>query len=131
MENIQYANIEVLTRLDKLWANKSPGPDGFLPKPLEEVSDQVVPHLLEIFNESLRTGEVPRKLTGDFFYAMLQDYNRNRAIGILYLDFKRVSDKVLHKKLMLKVRTTGIRGAVLNWIEAWLKDRRQRVVNMT
>ena len=63
----------------------------------------------------------------EFFHGMLQDFDRNRAIDILYLDFQKAFDKVPHKRLMSKVRALGITGAVSNWIEAWLKDRRQRV----
>jgi hypothetical protein len=47
---------------------------------------------------------------------------------VIYLDFQKAFDKVLHKRLMLKVKALGITGLVFNWIQDWLQDREQRVV---
>jgi ribonucleases P/MRP protein subunit RPP40 len=47
---------------------------------------------------------------------------------VIYLDFQRAFDKVPHKKLMLKLRALGIVDEIYNWIEDWLKDRKQRVI---
>ena len=46
---------------------------------------------------------------------------------IIYLDFKK-SDKVPHQRLLLKLKVHGIGNCIINWIEIWLIDRRQRVV---
>ena len=47
---------------------------------------------------------------------------------ILYLDFAKAFDKVQHQRLLLKMEAMGIKGLALNWIKAWLSDRKQRVV---
>ena len=49
-------------------------------------------------------------------------------IDVIYLDFQKAFDKVPHKRLMMKINALGITGEVFQWIEAWLKDREQRVV---
>ncbi len=59
LENVQCTEAEVLDRLVHLNASKSPGPDEFLPRVMQEVSAQVAPHLTAIFNNSLAIGEVP------------------------------------------------------------------------
>ena len=64
----------------------------------------------------------------DFFHDMFSIYDRSRAVGILYLDFRKAFDKVPHKRLMAKVRSLGIIDEVGDWIEDWLSDRKQRVV---
>jgi len=195
LDHVECSNEEVLNRLKKLCPNKSPGPDGFLPKLLKESGEVVAPHLGEIFRSSMRTGEVPKgwreanvtpifkkgdhgnpgnyrliSLTSvvvkllegiiadkivdfleennlllgsqhgfrrhrscltnliEFFHGVMQDFDRERAVDIIYLDFAKAFDKVPHLRLMAKVRDLGIQGALANWIEAWLKDRRQRVV---
>ena len=186
---------EVELKLKNLDKYKSPGPDGFLPRILREVSSEVSTHLTSIFNRSLETGEVPldwrmanvtpifkkgdherpenfrpvsltsvvgkilesiikdkiveyldsNQLIADtqhgfrsrrstltnlleFFHKMFVEYDKNRAIDILYLDFQKAFDKVPHKRLMIKVRSLGIDGEVARWVENWLYDRRQRVV---
>ena len=53
-----------------------------------------------------------------------QGYN----VDMVYLDFARAFDKVPHARLMIKIRALGITGNIANWIEAWLRDRKQRVV---
>lgn len=60
LDNITCTQEMVLERIKKLCTSKSPGPDGFLPKLLKEVAEQVAPHLVAIFNQSLRSGSVPR-----------------------------------------------------------------------
>jgi len=42
-------------------------------------------------------------------------------------DFAKAFDKVPHQRLLRKLRAHGICGKILNWISAWLTNRRQRV----
>ena len=48
--------------------------------------------------------------------------------GSIYLDFQRAFDKVPHQRLLLKLKAHGIGDGIIEWIEQWLADRRQRVV---
>ena len=50
------------------------------------------------------------------------------AVDILYLDFSKAFDKVQHQRLIGKMRHLGIGGRILEWVEAWLSNRMQRVV---
>ena len=59
MENITITTDEILTKIDKMKVNKSPGPDLFYPKVLKNVKHEVVSHLVTIFNKSLEQGLVP------------------------------------------------------------------------
>jgi hypothetical protein len=43
------------------------------------------------------------------------------------LDFSKAYDKVLHKRLLAKLRAKGISEEILKWIEHWLEQRTQRV----
>ena len=53
---------------------------------------------------------------------------RGFAINSIYLDFQKASDKVPHQRLLLKLKANGIGDGIIDWIEQWLTDRRQRVV---
>jgi len=44
------------------------------------------------------------------------------------LDFQKDFDREPLRRLMIKVRASGIIGRIYDWIEDWLKDREQRVV---
>ena len=37
-------------------------------------------------------------------------------------------DKVPHQRIILKLKSHGMGNSIINWIEQWLTDRRQRVV---
>ena len=47
---------------------------------------------------------------------------------LVLLDFSKAFDKVSHQKLLLKLHRYGIRGPTLRWIQAFLSDRTQTVV---
>ena len=64
----------------------------------------------------------------DFLYDILNQYDESKAVDIIYLDFQKAFDKVPHKRLLIKLKSHGIQGNVLKWVENWLSDRKQRVV---
>ena len=41
-------------------------------------------------------------------------------LGIEYFDFKKAFNKVLHEKLIIKMRTVGV---ISEWVWNWLRDR--------
>jgi len=49
-------------------------------------------------------------------------------VDVIYLDFQKAFDKVPHTRLIMKLAAHGIDGQVLQWIQNWLSDRKQRVV---
>ena len=49
-------------------------------------------------------------------------------VDIIYLDFLKAFDKVPHQRLLYKLKAHGIGNGMINWIEKWLIDRRQRIV---
>ena len=50
---------EIVAKIGALHPNKAAGPDGFLPAVVKSVAESIAPHLCDIFNMSLSTGEVP------------------------------------------------------------------------
>ena len=54
--------------------------------------------------------------------------DEGHSIDVVYLDFAKAFDKVPHQRLLAKLKAAGIDGCIVNWIEAWLKDRQQRVI---
>ena len=49
-------------------------------------------------------------------------------VDVIYLDCQKAFDKVPHQRLILKLKSHGMGNSIINWIEQWLTDRRQRVV---
>lgn len=47
---------------------------------------------------------------------------------IVFLDFSKAFDSVSHVLLLHKLKMYGFNGALLNWLRAYLSDRRQRVL---
>ena len=50
------------------------------------------------------------------------------GIDVAYLDFRKAFDLVSHKHLLYKMAKYGITGKVLDWVKAFLNDRKQRVI---
>ena len=48
-------------------------------------------------------------------------------VDIVYLDFEKAFDKVLHERLFRQLHRYGIRGTILAWIKDYLHSRTQKV----
>ena len=97
------------------------------------VKDRIVSHLdrnelLLGSQHGFRLGSSCLTNLLEFYHNIIGAYDRSRSADVVFLDFQKAFDKVPHKRLMLKVRALGIGGALAEWLQAWLSDRRQRVV---
>ena len=63
-----------------------------------------------------------------FFKEITKWVDEGSPVDIIYLDFQKAFDKVPHQRLMLKLKSHGMGNSIINWIEQWITDRRQRVV---
>ena len=63
-----------------------------------------------------------------FFEEITKLVDEGSPVDVIYLDFQKAFDKVPHQRLILKLKSHGMGNSIINWIEQWLKDRRQRVV---
>ena len=57
-----------------------------------------------------------------------ESLDSNKSVDVAYFDYSKAFDKVSHRLLLIKLKAYGINGRLLAWIEAYLKDRKQRVV---
>ena len=48
-------------------------------------------------------------------------------VYVIYWHFQKAFDKVPHQRLILKLKSHGMRNSIINWIEQWLTDRKQSV----
>ena len=61
-----------------------------------------------------------------FFEEITKWVDDGSPVYVIYFDFQKAFDKVPHQRLKLK--SHGMGNSIINWIEQWLTDRRQRVV---
>ena len=67
-------------------------------------------------------------LTNTFFEEITNWPDEGSPVDSINLDFQKAFDKVPHERLVLKLEAHGIGDGIIDWIEQWLTDRRQRVV---
>ena len=65
----------------------------------------------------------------EFLERVTDDTDRGNNNDVAYLDFAKAFDKVPHARLLIKLKALGVNNQVSSWIEAWLRDRRQRVIS--
>ena len=63
-----------------------------------------------------------------FFEEITKWIDEGSPVDIIYLDFQKAFDRVPHQRLLLKLKAHGIGDGLIDWIEQWLTDRRQRVI---
>ena len=54
--------------------------------------------------------------------------DNGNSVDVAYFDYAKAFDKVSHRLLLIKLKSYGINGKLLTWLESYLKDRKQRVV---
>ena len=64
----------------------------------------------------------------EFLERVTDDTDRGNNTDVAYLDFAKAFDKVPHAILLVKLKALGVNNQVSSLIDAWLRDRRQRVV---
>ena len=63
-----------------------------------------------------------------FFEEITKWADEGSPVDRSYTDFQKAFDKVPHQRLIIKLKSHGMGNSIINWIEQWLTDRRQRVV---
>ena len=61
-----------------------------------------------------------------FFEEITKWVDEGSPVDVIYLDFQKAFDKVPHQVLILKLKSHGMGNSIINWIEQWLTDRRQK-----
>ena len=77
-------------------------------------------------------GFLTRKSTGTNLLSCLHDWQfslKNKSsIDIIYIDFKKAFDSLVHSKIIAKLSAYGIGYELLSWIQAFLTGRTQPVI---
>src|SRR3981081_1675878 len=61
-------------------------------------------------------------------WSILEYVDKGEFLDVIFLYLHTAFDKVLHVRLLEKVKAIGIDGKILRWIGEWLNRRKQRVV---
>ena len=77
-------------------------------------------------------GFVPQRNCMTNLLTSIEDWStmidEGRVFDIIYTDFSKAFDSVPHARLITKLKALGIRGDILGWIEAFLTNRKQKVI---
>jgi Reverse transcriptase (RNA-dependent DNA polymerase)/Endonuclease-reverse transcriptase len=76
-------------------------------------------------------GFLSRRSTGTQLIDCFNDWTLNienkQSLDVIYIDFAKAFDSVVHRKLLCKLVSYGIHGNLLSWIENFLSDRYQYI----
>ena len=59
----------------------------------------------------------------DFFDFITSSVDKGLSIIVVYLDMNKAFDRVPHHRLLLKLRSLGVGGSLLNWFSSFLSER--------
>lgn len=97
------------------------------------IRDQMMEHLnsSQLLHDAQHGFRSKRSCTTQLLTTM-EDWSKmiegGKPVDAVYLDFSKAFDSVPHKRLLNKLKSYGVEGQLLRWIEAFLTDRQQRVV---
>ncbi|KAK4813923.1 hypothetical protein QYF61_002993 [Mycteria americana] len=63
-----------------------------------------------------------------FYDKVTCSVDEGKAVDVVYLDFSKAFDTVLHSILLEKLAAHGLDGHMLRWVKNWLDGQAQRVV---
>ena len=58
-----------------------------------------------------------------FFHHLQENLNNKSQVDVVYLDFKKAFDTIIHNVLLYKLWCFGITDNIWHWIRAYLTDR--------
>ena len=96
------------------------------------VRDEIVEHMIQndLFSK-LQHGFVPHRDCMTNLLTCIELWTEKLesgdAVDVIYTDFSKAFDSVPHQRLLKKMESLGIRGVTLNWVKAFLSNRRQCV----
>ena len=96
------------------------------------IKDALLAHLKSsgVLSDS-RHGFLKNKSTTTHLLECCLDWNialrSKKAVDIIYLDFAKAFDSVVHKKLIAKLTRYGVNAILVKWIESFLVGRFQYV----
>jgi hypothetical protein len=64
----------------------------------------------------------------EIYNNILNSLEKKEANCFVFCDFSKAFDKVWHRVLLHKIKAYGITGNLINWLNSYLKPRRQKVV---
>jgi len=96
------------------------------------IHEAMIDHL---FNNNLLShyqhGFLPRKSCMTQLLTAMDEWteilDKGDSVDVLFLDFKKAFDSVPHERLLRKIHAYGLRGNLFNWMQSFLKGRKQRV----
>jgi hypothetical protein len=105
---------------------------------LAKVFEKIVfKYLFKYFKENFlisiwQSGFLPGSSTITQFVEIYDQFcravNEGKEIRVVFLDISKAFDRVWHRGLLYKLKASGIRGRLLEWLKDYLTDRQQRVV---
>ena len=60
----------------------------------------------------------------------MSSFDNNMFSCIVFCDVSKPFDRVWHKGLMFKFRQNGIEGTLLEWLNSFLSQRKQKAVSL-
>ena len=96
------------------------------------IRDQIMEHMIiHKFFTKHQHGFLPGRSAVTQLLESLEEWNNmvenNINLDILYCDFQKAFDSVTHIRLLKKIKSYTIEGEILDWIQDFLSDRKQRV----
>ena len=85
-------------------------------------------HLLSEAQFGFRIGRNTVTQLLEHFDNILRILEEDENADVVYLDFAKAFDKVDHKILLHKLKSMGIQGKLLTWIEEFITNRTQQVI---
>ena len=96
------------------------------------IKEIIINHLIK--NKLLaeeQHGFVPHRNCMTNLLTAIEDWStmmdQGKSFDVIYTDFSKAFDSVPHTRLNRKLKSIGISGDILGWIEAFLANRRQKV----
>ena len=96
------------------------------------ISDQLSDYLsLNGLISKEKHGFLVKRSTGTQLLECFQDWfleiHNKKAIDIVYIDYSRAFDSLVHSKLLIKLSSYGISHELFGWIKCFLEGRTQSV----
>lgn len=81
-----------------------------------------------ILYNQVKSGDSTTNQLAEIYNTIISNFDKGKDIRFIFCDISKAFDRVWHEGMIYKLKQYGISNPIINWVENYLWNRKQKVV---